>query len=170
MLTPRDRVVRYELERDGYVVSDDASRLDIDVIHQFLTQDAYWSRGIDRDLVRRSIEHSLCFGLYASDGQQLGFARVISDRSTFAWLCDVFVVSSARERGLGKWLCNAVVDHPDLQGLRRFLLATADAHALYSTLDFAPLAKPDRFMERYQPARELYDNGVATPKDVLDSH
>ena len=155
----RDDFERYEVTRDGYVVSDDASRLDIDVIHAFLTQDAYWSRGVDRERVRRAIEHSLCLGLYAADGEQLGFARVIADRATFAWLCDVFVVPTARAQGLGKWLCQVVVDHPDLQGLRRLLLATADAHDLYSVLGFAALAKPDRFMERYHPARELYGSG-----------
>lgn len=148
-------VSEFERSRGEYVISDDASRLDIEVIHGFLSGEAYWSKGIDRARVERAIAFSLCIGLYR-DTDQLGFARVITDRATFAWLCDVFIVSRERGRGLGKWLCESVVAHPDLAGLRRFLLATADAHTLYEQMDFRPVAKPDRFMERYTPAAVLY--------------
>jgi GNAT superfamily N-acetyltransferase len=133
----------------GYVVSTDPVRLDVDRIHRFLST-AYWSTGIPRDVVQRSIANSLPFGLYAPSGQQAGFARVVTDRATYAYLGDVYVETTHRGRGLGKFLVSCVVAHPDLQGLRRWALATADAHALYARHGFKPPANPDihLFIER----------------------
>ena len=133
----------------GYVVSTDPVRLDVDRIHRFLST-AYWSRGIPRDVVQRSIANSLPFGLYAPSGQQAGFARVVTDRATYAYLGDVYVETAHRSRGLGKFLLSCVVAHPELQGLRRWALATADAHGLYARHGFRPPANPDihLFIER----------------------
>ncbi len=133
-------------------VDTDQSRLDLKTIHEFLTN-SYWARGIPIEVVERSIRGSLCFGLYDGD-QQVGFARVISDCATFAYLADVFVLESHRGRGLGKMLMASILAHPSLQGLRRWLLATRDAHDLYAQFGFAPLAAPERFMERH--ARDVY--------------
>lgn len=132
---------------DGYEVSTDPARLDVDVIHGFL-REAYWSPGVPREIVERSIAHSLAFGLYAAGGAQVGFARVVSDRATFAYLADVFVLESHRGRGLAVWLVECVLAHPDLQGLRRFHLGTADAHALYARFGFAPHPRPELFLDR----------------------
>jgi GNAT superfamily N-acetyltransferase len=128
-------------------VDTDPRRLDVALIHGFLTR-SYWAHGIPLDVVRRSLEGSLCFGLYEGD-RQVGFARVVSDRATFAYLADVFVVESHRGRGLAKVLMEAIFAHPQLLGLRRWLLATRDAHGLYARCGFTPLAAPERFMERH---------------------
>ena len=136
----------------GITVDTDRRRLDRGLIHEFLTQ-SYWARGISRSVVDASITHSLCFGLYEND-RQVGFARVITDRATFAYLADVFVLESHRGRGLAKVLMTAVVEHPEVQGLRRWLLATRDAHGLYAQYGFRPLPAPERFMERHDP--EVY--------------
>lgn len=140
------------------VVDTDPDRLDLAVVHGFLTT-SYWARGIPLAVVRESVRHSLCFGLYDGE-QQVGFARVISDRATFAYLADVFVLESHRGRGLGRLLMTAVIDHPELQGLRRWMLATRDAHALYARFGFTPLAAPEIFMQRHDP--EVY----ADPPDA----
>jgi GNAT superfamily N-acetyltransferase len=140
-------------------VDTDQSRLDLETIHVFLT-DSYWARGVPLEVVERSIRGSLCFGLYDGN-QQIGFARVISDCATFAYLADIFVLESHRGRGLGKTLMRAVVAHPSLQGLRRWLLATRDAHELYAQFGFAPLAAPDRFMERHK--RDVYASSDSGP-------
>jgi GNAT superfamily N-acetyltransferase len=116
------------------------------VIHGFLTN-SYWSKGVPREVVARAIEHSLCFGVYDRSGAQVGFARVISDFATFAYVADVFVLDTHRGKGLGKELMRAVVGHPGLQGLRRWSLSTRDAHGLYAQVGFAPLNFPDRYME-----------------------
>jgi GNAT superfamily N-acetyltransferase len=126
-------------------ISDDRSRIDLDVVHGYLSR-SYWAEGIPRDLVARSIASSLCFGAFER-GRQIGFARVVSDCATFAWLADVFVLEEARGRGVSKRLMECVQAHPKLQGLRRFLLATRDAHWLYRKYGFEPLAEPARFME-----------------------
>jgi GNAT superfamily N-acetyltransferase len=131
------------------VVDTDASRLDVPAIHAFLAG-SYWAAGIPVEVVRRAIEGSLCFGLYDDDAQ-VGFARVITDFATFAYLGDVFVVESHRGRGLGTRLVAEIMAHPRLQGLRRWLLATRDAHALYAGVGFTPLSAPGRFMERHDP-------------------
>ena len=141
---------------DGYEVSTDPGRLDLEVVHGFLRDDASWSRGIPRAVVARAIAGSLPFGLYAPRGAQAGFARVVSDRATFAWLADVFVLPDHRGRGLGAWLVECVLAHPELQGLRRWALATADAHALYARFGFTALPDPALFMVREWAAGELY--------------
>ncbi len=138
-----------EHRRGNLVISTDPARLDLDVIHDFLTN-CYWAKGIPRDVVARSIEHSLCFGVY-DDRAQVGFARVISDFATLAYLGDVFVLESHRGRGLGKWMMECILQHPALQGLRRWILLTRDAHGLYSQFGFTPLKAADRYMELHQP-------------------
>ena len=133
-------------QQAGYEISDDKKRLDVDVIHVYLTEHSYWAAGICRGLVERSIEHSICLGIYHG-GAQVGFGRVVTDRATFALLADVFVLDAHRGKGLSKWLMQCIVGHEDLQGLRRLLLLTLDAHGLYAQYGFTPLAAPERFME-----------------------
>ena len=135
--------------RGEYEISTDPDRIDLDLVHGWLAG-SYWAAGIPRETVARSIAGSLCFGIYRG-ARQVGFGRVVSDRATFAWLADVFVPEEERGRGLAGWLMECVLAHPDLQGLRRFLLATRDAHALYAKHGFKPLAAPERFMERHDP-------------------
>jgi GNAT superfamily N-acetyltransferase len=127
------------------VVTTDRRRLDLDVIHGFLTR-SYWARGIPRETVARSMEHSLCFGAFDGD-RQVGFARVISDRATFAYVCDVFVLEPDRGRGVGKSLMAAIMAHPELQRLRRWTLFTRDAHGLYGQFGFGAPGHPERLME-----------------------
>jgi GNAT superfamily N-acetyltransferase len=134
----------------SYEISTDKGRLDRAVIHRFLSEESYWARGVPRDVVDRAIENSLCFGLYRDD-LQVGFARVVTDRAAIAYLADVFVLPEHRGKGLGKWLIEAVLAHPDLQGLRRFFLGTEDAHSLYRRFGFRPLANPGRMMEISRP-------------------
>lgn len=128
-----------------FEVSSDDTRLDIDVIHHYLAH-SYWAAGIPRNIVERSIRGSLNFGVYAGEAQ-VGFARVITDRATFAYLADVFVLEAWRGQGLSKMLMDAVVAHPDLRGLRRFVLVTRDAHGLYERYGFQSLARPEGYME-----------------------
>ena len=140
-----------EWRRGNWLVSDDRARLDRTWIHAALAR-SYWAREIPRALVERSIENSLCFGLYACDegtesGRQLGFARAITDRATFAYLADVVVREEARGQGLGRFLVECVHAHPDLAGLRRWLLVTRDAHGLYRKLGWRALGEPERHME-----------------------
>jgi len=168
-----------EERRGKYVISTDPARLDRDMIYEFLTT-CYWAKGIPREVVERSIEHSLCFGVYDEGGQvshfsqerreaghprlggapedgnseeicQVGFARVISDFATIAYLGDVFVLESHRGRGLSKWMMECIMRHPMLQGLRRWILLTRDAHDLYAKFGFRPLGKPQRYMELHRP-------------------
>ena len=141
-----------EHRKDKFVISTDKERIDLGVVHGFLT-DSYWARGIPREVVARAIENSLCFGVYG-DGKQLGFARVISDYATYAYIADVFVLESYRGYGLGKWLMECIIRHSWLQGLRRWSLATMDAHGLYAKVGFTPLKTPERFMELHNP--EVY--------------
>ena len=137
-----------EHQRDGYTISTDKTRLDTGLIHEFLSEDSYWAQDRPYDVVERSIDHSLCFGIYAGT-EQVGFARVVTDYVTFAWLCDVFIVESHRGRGLGKRLVETVVAHPDLDGIRLFSLATRDAHELYRRYaGFEPLEVPEKWMVR----------------------
>ncbi len=147
----------YERHRDGFTVSTDAARFDLDAIHAFLST-SYWAEGIPRPLLERAIGNSLGFGLYEEDGEaagegerQIGFARVITDGATFAYLCDVYVLPEHRGQGLGAWLMECVMAHPDLQGLRRFSLVTRDAHALYRPLGFTGIASPGGHMEIARP-------------------
>jgi len=135
----------FEKSRGQYRLSTDRERIDVAAAHAFLTR-SYWAAGISVELVERSIANSLCFALF--DGErQVGFARVVSDRATFAYLCDVYVLEEYRGRGLGRWLVEEVRAHPDLQGLRRIVLVTKDAHSLYASLGFQTLANPAGFME-----------------------
>ncbi len=141
---------------DGYEISTDRDRLDLAAIHGFLTHDAYWSPGVPLVVVERAIAHSIPFGLYAPDGTQAGFARVVTDRAVFAYLADVFVLPAHRGRRLGVWLIETILAHPDLQGLRRFELQTADAHGLYAQCGFQPVAAPQRIMEIVRDPETLY--------------
>lgn len=135
-----------EYRRGTFVVTTDPARFDREAIHAFLTR-SYWAEGIPPEVVNRSIEGSLGFGLL-EDGRQVGFARVVTDRATFAYLADVYVLESHRGRGLGGWLVECVTAHPDLQGLRRWTLATRDAHDLYRRFGFESLRAPERYMEK----------------------
>lgn len=135
----------FTIERDGCLISTDPARLDLDVIHGFLSR-AYWSEGIPRALVERAVKNSLCFGAYVQE-RLVGFARVISDYATYAYVADVFVLEPYRGRGLSKRLMEAILAHPDLQGLRRWGLVTHDAHGLYRQFGFTPITHPERHME-----------------------
>ncbi len=134
--------------RQGYTLTTDKSRLDVGLIHEALSQRAYWAQGRPLEVVPRSVEHSLCFAIY--QGTELtAFARVVTDYATFAWLCDVFVLEAHRGRGLGKWLVEAAVTHPDLQGIKLIVLATRDAHELYRRYGgFETKSTPERWMAR----------------------
>jgi len=138
---------------EEFRISTDKAELDIPLIHRFIAEESYWARGIPLHLVQRSIEHSLCFAGFVGEAQ-VAFARVVSDYATFAYLGDVFVLPGHRGKGYSKALMAAVMAHPRLQGLRRFMLATSDAHALYARFGFAAPAHPESLMERYQP--DLY--------------
>ena len=132
-----------------YEIDTDPSRLDLDVIHDFLANCSHWARGIQRETLRRAIDHSLAYGLYR-DGTQIGFARVVTDEATFAYLADVFVIAEARNGGLGQWLVGTLLADPRLAGLRRWLLVTRDAASLYRRCGFADLA-PATYLERWDP-------------------
>jgi len=132
-----------------YEVSTDRSRFDVDLIHTFL-RSSYWAANMPRDILDRAIRHALCFGVFSGQ-TQVAFARVITDYATFAYLADLFVVPEHRGRGVSKLLLRSILDHPELQGLRRFLLATKDAHGLYAQFGFKPLANPDDFMTIHHP-------------------
>jgi GNAT superfamily N-acetyltransferase len=140
------------LHQAEYTISTDPSRLDLRIIHNFLCSTAYWATGRKIEVVQRSIDNSLCFGLYKTspggNDRQIGFARVVTDYATFAWLADVFILDEHRGRGLGKWLIDVIVSHPQLQGFRRWVLATKDAHELYRRVGFRELHRPERWMER----------------------
>jgi GNAT superfamily N-acetyltransferase len=136
-----------EWQRGRYAISTDNNCLDISVIHDFVSNQSYWGQGRTIEVVKRSIDNSLNFGLY-HDADQVGFARVVTDYATFAWLADVFVLSAHRGGGLSKWLMEVILAHPQLQGFRRWVLATKDAHSLYERFGFIPLHRPERWMER----------------------
>ena len=138
-----------EVDRgDGYAISTDKARLDVDYVHRYLAEESYWARGRSRTVQEAAIAHSLCFGVYR-DGRQAGFARVVTDFATFGWLCDVFIDEKERGRGLGKWLIETVAAHPDLAHVRRLMLATRDAHELYRRYGgFESLSNPERWMTR----------------------
>jgi GNAT superfamily N-acetyltransferase len=131
-------------------ISTDKTLLDIDAVHDFLANESYWAKTRSPEQTRTAIENSLCFGLY-DGGRQIGFARVVSDFATFAYIGDVYVLEEYRGRGLSKWLMRTIVEHPQLQGLRRWVLATRDAHGLYEQFEFAALRHPERWMERTAP-------------------
>jgi len=137
------------IQQGAYTISTDKDRLDIPYIHHFLSR-SYWAENIPVDTVAKSIDGSLCFGVYES-GKQVGFARVITDKATFGYLADVFIDEAFRGRGLSKWLVETITAHPDLQGLRRFMLATRDAHGLYAQYGFTALTFTDRWMQIHRP-------------------
>lgn len=143
-------------------ISTDRRELDVDLIHRYLSEESYWARSVPREILQRALQHSICFGGFL-DGRQVAFARVVTDRATYAALLDVFVVREHRGRGHAQALMRAVMAHPDLEDLRRFMLTTADAHGLYAKFGFVALTAPDRHMERYDP--ELYRRmaGSSTP-------
>ena len=135
-------------QRESFVISTDPALLDVDFIHDYLYNQSYWAQGRSREMVVKSIENSLCFGVYA-DTQQVGFSRVVTDYVTFAWLCDVFIIQAYKGLGLGKWLVECVVAHPELQSAKNILLATKDAHELYRRYGgFDSLSKPEKWMWR----------------------
>jgi GNAT superfamily N-acetyltransferase len=139
----------YETSQNGFSISTDKTKLNIETVHNYLCKESYWAKNIPVDTVHKSIAGSCCFGLYKNENSgatQIGFARVITDFATFGYLADVFIIESYRGKGLAKWLMETVLQHPDLQGLRRWLLATRDAHNLYKKFGFLPLDKPERIM------------------------
>ena len=133
--------------RGEYSISTDRSRLDLGLIHNYLSTGTYWATGRSREVVERSIENSLAFGIYKG-GEQVGFARIVTDYATFGWVADVFVLPEHRGQGLSKWLMEVILAHPQLQGFRRWVLATKDAHGVYERFGFIPLHRPERWMER----------------------
>jgi len=142
--------MHHEWQRDGFTISTDPARLDLDGVHGYLSA-SYWAHGIPRDVFERSVRHALCFGVYEG-ARQVGFARVVTDFATVAYVGDVFVLEAWRGRGLSRWLMEVIGGHPDLQGFRRWILLTRDAHGLYKKFGFTPLADPTRWMERWAPA------------------
>jgi len=148
--------------RDDYEISTDPARVDVELVHEFLTN-SYWAKGISLESVRLSIENSITFGVYHSQ-QLVGFARIISDLATFAYLADVFILPTHRGRGLSRWLMECIVSHPDLQGLRRWMLATQDAHGLYAKFGFSVIRSPERWMEIHRPDVYARSGGEVVPK------
>jgi GNAT superfamily N-acetyltransferase len=144
-----------EWRRDGFTISTDPARLDVGTIHRFLTEDSYWATGVTRERVERSIANSIPFGLYDADGGLAGFARVVTDRTIFGWVCDVFVLPEHRGQHLGVWLMETVLSHPDLQGLRQWMLGTADAHGLYARFGFEPPDNPNRYLRIRREERDI---------------
>ena len=142
-------VSEFNRVRGQYEISTDQHRIDLDAVHAYLTR-SYWAEGIPKDLLAKAIAGSLCFSLFDGD-RQLGFARVVTDRATFAYVCDVYVIEEYSGRGLGKWLIQEMQSHPDLQGIRRFALVTRDAHGLYAQFGFQPLRNPGGHMEIVRP-------------------
>jgi GNAT superfamily N-acetyltransferase len=139
-----------ELRHEGYLISDDAARVDIDAVHGYLTR-SYWAEGIPREIVARSLANSLAIGIYAPSGEQVGLVRAITDYATFAYLCDVYVLEPHRGRGLAKAAMQYLITHPRLQGLRRLQLVTQDAHGLYAPFGFSIVKEPERHMEKRTP-------------------
>lgn len=157
----------YEVQKEAYFISTDPARLDIPLIHEFLSNHSYWAQGVTLSVVEKAIRHSLCFGLYRLEPesrpgisaeverlQQAGFARVITDYATQARIVDVFILPEHRAQGLGKWLVETILAHPELQGLRIWTLSTRDAHSLYARYGFRPLANPEIQMERVMKSGE----------------
>ena len=139
--------------KDPFEIDTNRNRLDVDLIHAFLNEKSYWANGRSKKTIERSIRNSVSFGIYTG-GRQIGFGRVITDFATFAWIADVFVIEEYRGKGLSKWLMEVMLNHPKLQGFRRWVLATKDAHDLYRRYGFQELKRPERWMERPDPATE----------------
>ncbi len=147
-----------DFEKNGYSISTDNAKLDMGFIHQYLSEESYWAQNIPLEVVRRSIENSLCFGLYHQD-KQIGFARLVTDKATFAYLADVFIIEMYRGKGLSKWLIQFIHTYPDVQGLRRWLLGTKDAHGLYAQFGWKPI--PEDLIHRFM---QIHNPEVYTPK------
>ena len=141
-------------------ISTDKSLLDIEAVHHYLSAESYWSKGIPLAVLQKAIDNSICFGLYLGE-QTIGFTRVVTDKATFAYLCDVYVLPEYQGKGYGKLMVQEAMNHPDLQGLRRWCLLTADAHTMYSSLGWQEIAKPERWMEFHNPT--AYSIDIPTP-------
>ncbi len=139
-----------EWQRGEYIISTDNERLDLAIIHDFISNQSYWGRGRRLKTVQRALDHSLNFGIFKND-RQVGFARVVTDFATFAWVADLFILEGHRGQGLAKWLMKSILSHPELQGFRRWVLATKDAHELYRKFGFQELKRPERWLERPDP-------------------
>ena len=151
-------------QKGDFLISTERHRLDREMIHDFLARESYWAKGRDLEVVNRGIDNSLSFGIYHGR-KQVGFGRVVTDYATFAWVADVFVVAEHRGQGLGKWLIQVMLSHPQLQGFRRWALSTRDAHELYRIFGFNELARPERWMERPDPnMRESPDYWQKAPQ------
>lgn len=148
--------------REGYEIDDDKGRLDVDALHAFLTT-SYWSEGISKDIVQRSVDGSDCFGVFAAD-EQVGFGRVVTDGAIFAYLCDVYVLPNHRGQGLGKWLVGVIMAVPRYTTFRRWVLATRDAHDLYRSFGFGALEDPAKFMEIRRSNTEIYPSSATSTK------
>jgi GNAT superfamily N-acetyltransferase len=138
-----------DFTKDRFYISTEKEKMDIDLVHSFLTR-SYWAEGISKETVQRSIDGALCFGVFYQK-KQIGFARMITDKATFAYLADVFIIEEYRGLGLSKWLMEVIMSYPGLQGLRRMMLATRDAHELYKKFGFTPLNNVDRWMHIHNP-------------------
>ena len=136
--------------KKGFLISTDQSLLDFDMIYNYLSGESYWAKGVPVETLKKAIANSLCFGIYLQN-RQVGLGRVVTDKATFAYICDVFVLAEFRRQGLSKWLVQTIVKHPELQGLRRWSLATADAHGLYKQFGFTEISRPERWMEKFKP-------------------
>ena len=143
--------------KKGFTISTDSNLIDFDAVYNYLCNESYWAKGIPVDTLKRAVAGSMCFGIY-KENRQAGFARVVTDKATFAYICDVFIFADFRHLGLSKWLMQTIRRHPELQGLRRWSLATADAHSLYAQFDFKPISRPDSWMEIFTPYN-LQDRG-----------
>ena len=158
-----------EWHRDEYIINTDKSKLDVGMIHHFLYTTAHWAVGRPMSIVRKSIENSLCFGVYEGD-KQVGFARLVTDGATVGWICDMFILPSQRGSGLGRWLVECMMAHPDIQGLRRILLNTRDAHDLYiKYAGFRPLLRPESWLERFNESPFRNVKPVVRPKPKKSS-
>lgn len=140
--------------KKGFSISTDQSLLDFEVIYNYLDKESYWAKGVPAEKLKKAISNSICFGVY-KDNKQVGFTRIISDSATFAYVCDLFILPEYRGLGLSKWLVQTFINHPELQGLRRWSLGTADAHGLYSQFGFTPITQPEIWMQIYKPYLEL---------------
>lgn len=150
----------YETIKDEYIISTNPAMIDVVAVHRYLSEESYWAKGVSFSIVQKSINHSLCFGLYTEE-VMVGFARLVTDTATFAYLCDVFILPAHQRNGLGKWLIQTIQNHPDLQGLRLWMLATKDAHGLYAQNGWEPLTEElsKRFMQVYNPNVYLQNKG-----------
>jgi GNAT superfamily N-acetyltransferase len=143
--------------KKGYNISTDKSLINFETVYNYLSNDSYWAKNIPAERLKKAIENSICFGIYHQN-KQVGFARVVTDQATFAYICDVFILADHRRLGLSKWLIQTIKQHPELHGLRRWSLATSDAHGLYAQFGFTPISRPDTWMEIFTPYK-LQDQG-----------